>query len=362
MSAPSPTGRVTLSDVADGGRRLARHDLEGPQRSAGRRRRGPASASRSCCARHGYQRRSGATTTKPELLELVFHELDRIWSMELIDGVESVAKENGLSVVLTVTGDRHSPGSEWLEGVLRRRPAGVILVFSDLAPELRERLRSRAIPSSIVDPAGDPSPRRTLGRLGQLVRRPRRDATPHRARPPAHRRDHGPRRHDVLARATRRVPLRDELRRACRSSPPGFASATSTSRAGAAEAMRTTRPARTARRRSSPAATCRRSARWRRRAIARAARARGLSIVGYDDIPLSRWVSPRLTTVHQPLRQMGVEAARLVLAVGTDAGGRDPAHGPRDEPRRAGLDGGSRHLSGVPPRRQGQLPLATLAP
>ena len=38
-----------------------------------------------------------------------------------------------------------------------------------------------------------------------------------------------------------------------------------------------------------------------------------LSIVGYDDIPLARWVSPRLTTVHQPLRRMGEEAARLAI-------------------------------------------------
>jgi len=38
-----------------------------------------------------------------------------------------------------------------------------------------------------------------------------------------------------------------------------------------------------------------------------------LSIVGYDDIPLARWVSPRLTTVHQPLQRMGEEAARLVI-------------------------------------------------
>ena len=38
-----------------------------------------------------------------------------------------------------------------------------------------------------------------------------------------------------------------------------------------------------------------------------------LSIVGYDDIPLTRWVSPRLTTVHQPLRRMGEEAARLAI-------------------------------------------------
>ena len=30
-----------------------------------------------------------------------------------------------------------------------------------------------------------------------------------------------------------------------------------------------------------------------------------LSVVGYDDIALSRWMSPQLTTVHQPLRRMG---------------------------------------------------------
>ncbi len=46
-----------------------------------------------------------------------------------------------------------------------------------------------------------------------------------------------------------------------------------------------------------------------------------VSIVGYDDIPLCTWVSPRLTTVHQPLRRMAEEATRLVLRMregGTD--------------------------------------------
>ena len=38
-----------------------------------------------------------------------------------------------------------------------------------------------------------------------------------------------------------------------------------------------------------------------------------VSIVGYDDIPLATWVSPRLTTVHQPLRRMAEEATRLVI-------------------------------------------------
>ena len=42
--------------------------------------------------------------------------------------------------------------------MLRRRPVGVVLVFSDLPTEYRAMLRSRAIPFVIIDPAGDPSP------------------------------------------------------------------------------------------------------------------------------------------------------------------------------------------------------------
>jgi len=43
-----------------------------------------------------------------------------------------------------------------------------------------------------------------------------------------------------------------------------------------------------------------------------------VSIVGYDDIPPARWVSPALTTVHQPLRRMGAEAASLAIRMGRE--------------------------------------------
>ena len=39
-----------------------------------------------------------------------------------------------------------------------------------------------------------------------------------------------------------------------------------------------------------------------------------VAIVGFDDIPMAAHTQPPLTTVHQPLREMGEAAARTLLA------------------------------------------------
>jgi LacI family transcriptional regulator len=50
-----------------------------------------------------------------------------------------------------------------------------------------------------------------------------------------------------------------------------------------------------------------------------AARQRGLrvpqdlSVVGFDDLPVARWLSPPLTTVRQPLTEMGRVAAEMLV-------------------------------------------------
>jgi len=49
---------------------------------------------------------------------------------------------------------------------------------------------------------------------------------------------------------------------------------------------------------------------------------RDLSVVGFDDLPVSRFTDPALTTVHQPIREKGSAAARLLLA--TVSGGPAP--------------------------------------
>ena len=40
-----------------------------------------------------------------------------------------------------------------------------------------------------------------------------------------------------------------------------------------------------------------------------------LSVVGYDDLPVARWVGPPLTTIRQPLTEMAEAAARLVISI-----------------------------------------------
>ncbi|UMG93150.1 substrate-binding domain-containing protein [Nocardioides sp. TF02-7] len=38
-----------------------------------------------------------------------------------------------------------------------------------------------------------------------------------------------------------------------------------------------------------------------------------VSVVGFDDLPAARWSSPPLTTVRQPLADMGRQAGRMLL-------------------------------------------------
>lgn len=51
-----------------------------------------------------------------------------------------------------------------------------------------------------------------------------------------------------------------------------------------------------------------------------------LSVVGFDDLPLTRFTDPPLTTVHQPVRRKGEEAARMLLEALSPEQGRGGEH------------------------------------
>ncbi|MET7755855.1 LacI family DNA-binding transcriptional regulator [Streptomyces sp. NPDC005389] len=259
---------------------------------------------------HAYRRTTRVAREAP-LIELVFHELDSVWSMELIRGVENLAKAHRASVVLTESGTRHAPAPDWIEGVLQRRPIGVVLVFSSLPDAVKRQLDARSIPFVIVDPAGDPEP--DVPSVGSANWSGGVAATRHLI-------DLGHRRigiitgpEDMLCSLARLDGYRSALNMA------GLAHEPSLVRfgdfhveGGHARALELLQlPDR-------PTAVFAGSD-LQALGVMEAARVCGLrvpedlSVVGYDDVMIARWSSPPLTTIHQPLREMGEEAVQMLL-------------------------------------------------
>ena len=56
----------------------------------------------------GYERPRKATRSAA-LLEVIFHELESDWALEILTGVESVAREHDLAVVLSEMQGRYTP-------------------------------------------------------------------------------------------------------------------------------------------------------------------------------------------------------------------------------------------------------------
>ncbi|WP_327178584.1 LacI family DNA-binding transcriptional regulator [Streptomyces sp. NBC_01335] len=265
---------------------------------------------------HSYRRTTRSAREAP-LIELVFHELDSIWAMELIRGVENVAKLHGAGVVLTESGTRHSPSPEWIEGVLQRRPLGVVLVFSALPVEFKQQLRSRSIPFVIIDPAGDPEP--DVPSVGSANWSGGLAATRHLIEL-GHRRIGiitGP--EDMICSLARLDGYRSAM------SMAGLEASSDLVLYGdfhveggydrTMELLALPDP---------PTAIFAGSD-LQALGVLEAARVSGLrvphdlSVVGYDDVPIARWSSPALTTVHQPLRQMAEEAVQMLLRMRDEA-------------------------------------------
>ncbi|MGC0272467.1 LacI family DNA-binding transcriptional regulator [Pseudactinotalea sp. Z1739] len=271
--------------------------------------------------RHQYRRRRSGHRTSSALLDLVFHELDSAWSVEIIRGVEAVAAARQIGVVLSELGGEHRPKQEWLDAVLARRPAGVLFVLSGVEAAQRYQLESRSIPFLVLDTDGEPpvgiptvgsnnwsgglSASRHLLGLGHrslaVISGPK-DVLCSRARVDGFRSAHdevgvsvNPEfiRHGLFHVSTGYQHGRDLLDRPDR--PTAIFAGSDMQALG----------------------------------VLRAAHELGLrvpedlSIVGYDDVAVSQWIEPALTTVHQPLREMAATATRMLLQL---ADGQTLAH------------------------------------
>ncbi len=106
--------------------------------------------------RHGY-RRQRRRSTPTALVELVFHALEGDYPVEITKGVAEVAREHDLTVGIADLRRDHTAADAWLESVLRRRPSGVIAVFSGLTEPQHEQLARHEIPLVLLDPADAPA-------------------------------------------------------------------------------------------------------------------------------------------------------------------------------------------------------------
>ena len=260
---------------------------------------------------HGYRRPE--PTGPVAILELVFHALESLWALEIIRGVEQVAREHELAVVLTEMQGRLTPGKAWTEQVLARRPLGVIAVFSDLTTAQQAQLAARSIPLVVLDPTGEPlhetpSVGATNWTGGLAATR--------------HLLDLGHRRIAVITGPTE-WPC-------CRARLDGFRAAMDA--AGAPVDPDLVRPsilyvegglrdgAELLRLPDPPTAIVTAND-LQAFGVYEAARQAGvripedLSVVGFDDLSFTQWAGPPMTTVRQPLVHMGAAAANLVLSL-----------------------------------------------
>jgi DNA-binding LacI/PurR family transcriptional regulator len=267
----------------------------------------------------GYVRRR-RSSERAGLLELIFHELESEWALEIVMGVDRVARENHLAVVTTELQGQHTPGRGWIEGVIDRRSLGVIAVFSDLSEMMHAQLRASGIPFVVIDPTGEPlhdtpsvgatnwsgglaATRHLLGlghrRVGIIT---------------------GP--GDILCSRARLDGYRAAMDSAGIPVDPDLIAY------GDFHVRSGIEHARTMLRLPDPPTAIFAGNDLMALGVYQAARAAhlripdDLSVVGFDDLPVAGWVGPPLTTIRQPLTEMAVTAAQLVLGL---AHGEAPA-------------------------------------
>ncbi|MCH7229778.1 LacI family DNA-binding transcriptional regulator [Glycomyces sp. L485] len=261
----------------------------------------------------GYQRRRSTRAQSPNarLVDLVFNELDSPWAVEILRGVEDAAHSAGVGTVVSAVHRRRASTEQWLDNLRTRASDGVILVVSQLSSPILEQLRHLRVPMVVLDPAGGPTmDAPTIGATnwaGGLT------ATEHLIEL-GHRRIgfiHGPK--QVLCSRARFDGYRAALEAAGIPFDPALVCDGDFYHQSGFDAAKELLGLDDA-----PTAIFASSDQMAFGAY-EAIRQRGLripehvSVVGFDDLPESRWTSPPLTTVRQPLSEMGSLAARTVL-------------------------------------------------
>jgi LacI family transcriptional regulator len=295
IAAEAGVSLPTVSKVVNG-----RPDVAPATRARVERLLGEHNYSRGPLRRH---RRSG-------LIDLVFNGLDSPWAVEILRGVEEWGATHSTGVAVSSVRHGNARPASWTGALASHDTDGVILVTSELTGAQLGQLRSAGIPLVVIDPVNPPPP--DIPSVGATNWAGGLAATEH-LLSLGHRRIGsiaGP--SDYLCSRARIDGYRSALEHA------GLAFDTSLVRHGDFQHQGGfTRGGELLDQPNRPTAIFAGSDQ-QAFGVYEAARQRGLrvpedlSVVGFDELPVARWASPPLTTVRQPLVEMGQTAAQML--------------------------------------------------
>jgi LacI family transcriptional regulator len=260
---------------------------------------------------HNYLAPGGRRARRSGLVDLVIGGLDSPWAVEILRGVEAECAERGVGTVVSLVREDDARPPSWTSLTTMHDSDGVILVTSRMTPQQREQLERAGVALVVIDPVDMPDS--DLASVGATNWAGGLAATEHLISL-GHRRIGvigGPR--EMLCTQARIDGYRAALERAgiefdrrlirygdfrheggfaascellsVEDRPTAIFAGSDQQAMGAYEAARQ----------------------------ADLQVPRDLSVVGFDDLPLCQWLSPPLTTIRQPLEEMGRLAARALF-------------------------------------------------
>jgi beta-xylosidase len=259
---------------------------------------------------HQYRRNGLRAQRRSGLIDLVFNGLDSPWAVEILRGVEQWGAEHSTAIAVSAVRHGDARPASWTSAIASHHSDGVILVTTTLTNPQVGQLRGAGIPLVVIDPANTPPP--GIPSVGATNWAGGLAATEHLL-------SLGHRRIglitgfvDMLCSMARLDGYRSALEREGVIVDPDLIKYGDFQHEGgfahAVELL--SLPDR-------PTAIFAGSDQ-QAFGVYEAARQRGLripddlSVVGFDELPVSRWASPPLTTVRQPLAEMGSTAAQML--------------------------------------------------
>jgi DNA-binding LacI/PurR family transcriptional regulator len=259
-------------------------------------------------AEAGYARSVPRRDKPSGLIDLVFTEFSE-FATEILRGAEETAREGEVRVAVT-TASTDAERDRWLSNISATRTDGVILVLTELSPRHRKRLAALHVPVVIVDPVGQPDP--AVPSIGAANWAGGLAATEHLIGLGHRRIGTITGRPSVLCSQARLDGYGTALARAGIPADPALVAIGDFHYESALAAALSMLDL------PDPPTAIFAASDLQALGVYEAARKLqlrvpdDLSVVGFDDVPMARWLPPALTTMRQPLAEMAALAVRTL--------------------------------------------------